>query len=491
MNKIKVSLQTVHEELFRRGNLQWLLYPHQRPIYNKIREVIASDDEDVNSYVIDCARQFGKSFIMFTIAVEECLRSPHHTIAYVAPLKSQVIEIVTEKTFRTVFAAAPPECIPKLDGSALVFQNGSRIRLAGTDNKNYANLRGGIAHQVLLDEAGFMAELSDGVLPSVTPMLKTTGGKIIFASTPPDSLDHDYQEILRDHDESGHISTYTIWDDKSLTEKQLNKIIQDCKGRDTTLFKREYECKRIVEEAKQVVPELSVEVAERILLKTIDYRRDPLLQFYHKYVVADWGGKDKTAILFGHYNYREKRVVIEDHLDLHGNEISASRIAKAIKDKTAELWPTEEYRKNIRYICDSNNVIVQNDMITNHNLPFTSTTKDRLAEQMVQKVRDWVYDDRIQFAPAAEFALKCAMNAWWAKGKNMFGRSKIYGHYDSLAALIYFIRNVDTSTDPIPRYLNVDPFENFIMPDNNSTLAKNNRNLTNIFNNPRKGISFK
>jgi len=489
MAKITLTKQQIKEELFHRGILRHLLYPHQRPIYDKIREVLASDDIDSNSYVIDCARQFGKSFIMFTIAVEECLREPYTTIAYIAPLKSQVIEIVTEATFRTIFADAPKELIPVLDGSALAFSNGSRIRLAGTDNKNYANLRGGKAHQVLLDEAGFMADLDIGVLPSVTPMLKTTGGKLIFASTPPENLDHPYQDILKDHEESGHISTYTIHDDKSLTEKQLNKIIQDCRGQDTTLFKREYECQRIAESSLQVIPELTHEVSLKILQKTREIV-DDLHQYYTKYVVVDWGGKDKTAVIFAYYDYRAKSVIVEDHLDLSGAEISSGRIAIAIKDKVKELWPTTEHRKDIRYICDSNNVLIQQEMINTYGLPFVSTSKSKLESQMVQKVRDWIFDERIEFLPAAEFVLRSAASAWWAKSRDKFARSKIYGHYDHCAALIYLIRNVDETSDPLPLIRNANIHTHFIDPLIQNKHTGQIGELQQIFN-PRKGMSFR
>ena len=66
---------------------------------------------------------------------------------------------------------------------------------------------------------------------------------------------------------------------------------------------------------------------------------DPLHCYWHKYVIADWGGKDFTAILFAHYNYQTKKVVIEDQLNLTGSKISSARIAQEIKDKTFELWP--------------------------------------------------------------------------------------------------------------------------------------------------------
>lgn len=488
MAKITATKLQVMHELFRRGELSWILYPHQRKVYDKIREVLASEDVEMNSYVIDCARQYGKSTIMFLISVEECLRYPNRTVVFCGPLKSQVNEIVDGNTFSVIFKNCPSNLIPKHQDSALVFENGSRIRLAGTDQKNYNNLRGGMAHTIFLDEAGFLSDLDTGVIPVVTPMTKTTNGKIIFASTPPDTLDHPYIEILREHDESGLISTFTIWDDKSLTEQQLQKIINQCKGRETTLFKREYECKRIVESSMQVIPELIEEMSERLKI-TKAYKEEDLLQYWQKYVVADTGVKDKTAVIFAHYNYRSKKVIVEAELDLQGHEYNTSRLATMIKEKVLELWPDMTYRKNIRYIADSNNLVVIQDLNVIYHLPFIGTTKGRL-DEMVQKVRDWVYDERILFAPEATEVLNCARFAIWAKNRNEFARSVKYGHYDALASLTYLIRNVDEVSDNVPMLLGKDPNTHFIHPILRPELVGQARELNDIFN-PRKGLSYR
>jgi hypothetical protein len=432
---------------------------------------------------------------MFLIAVETCLRHAKMTVVYVGPLKSQVNEIIEGNTFGVMFRTCPPSLIPKHDGSALVFANGSRIRLAGTDNRNYLNLRGGAAHLILLDEAGFMSDLEVGVLPTVEPMLKTTGGKVIYASTPPENVDHDYIDILRDHEEQGLISTYTIEDDLSVTPTELEAIVNRCKGRESTKFRREYLCQRVAESSVQVIPELTLQNCSRLLLSATSYQKmvdDPLLLYWKKYIVADWGGKDLTAILFAHYNYRLKWLIVDDHLSLVGHDISSGRIAQEIKDKVNELWPEPSYTKGAVYICDSNNILIQNDMINVHKLNFYSTTKERLKSQMVQKVRDWIYDDRIYFAPKAEYAMKSAAAAHWAKGdRDTFAKSKIYGHYDHLASLIYLVRNVDENTDPLPMLMGVDPYTHFIDP----TLQKipgvgDMRELHQMFN-PRKGLSFR
>lgn len=485
---VKTSRPEVLQELWRRGILHWMLRPHQKVIYDKVREVLASDDPMMNSYVIDCARQFGKSFIMFLIAVENCLAKPRTTVVYVGPLKSQVNEIINGHTFNVMFASCPSDLKPKYDGSTLQFPNNSRVRLAGTDNKNYSNLRGGAAHLVILDEAGFMSDLDIGVLPTVEPMTKTTGGKVIFASTPPDTLDHDYIQILRDHEEQHLISTFTIWDDKSLTPAQLQKIINQCRGRDTTKFKREYECQRIVESSLQVIPELTEEIALKLTL-TQDYTEDKLMQYWHKYIVVDTGVRDKTAVVFAHYNYHKKRLIVDATLDLQGSEYNTMKLSQMIKDKRDTLWPDPAYLKDLRYIADSNNLVVINDLNVIYKLPFVGTSKGRL-DEMVQKVRDWVYDGRLLFAPNAKEVLDCARYAIWAKSRTEFGRSAKYGHYDLLAALTYLVRNVDENKDPMPM-ATIDRTMFYVPPAIHPEIVKASQELAGIFYDPRKGLSYK
>jgi hypothetical protein len=487
VKKIQASRIDVQNELWRRGEISWILYPHQRPIYQKIREVLASDDPDSNSFVIDCSRQYGKSFTMFLVAVEDCIRNANWTIVFIAPLKSQVNEIINGKTFGTIFATCPKTLVPTMRDSALVFPNGSRIRLAGTDNHNYENLRGGAANTIFLDEAGFMSDLESGVLPTVEPMTKTTGGKVIYASTPPESLDHDYHEVLRYHEEAGLIATYTIWDDRSLTETQLQKIINQCRGRDTTKFKREFECQRIADSSRQILPNFTESRQAAALLPNNKHRQDQFYRYWDKYVVADWGGRDKTAIIFSTYNYRLKRHIVETHLDLNGEAITPSIIASQVKDKLQELGWDDEH--TIHYWCDNNNPLIQQAMNITYRLPFVATSKGRL-DGMVEKLKDWEYDDRIQYGPDAEFVLKCVASGNWTRSRDEFAKSRIYGHYDALAAMVYLIRNTDEIRDPVPRLQGVDPYTTFVDPLLNQELAAPARELQNIFN-PRRGLSFR
>lgn len=474
------------QELWSRGELSWKLYKHQKPIYNKIREVLASTDVEVNSHYLDISRQYGKSFTLFLTAVEECLRYKDHIVCYIAPMKSQALEIVTQRTFNTIFQDCPPNLMPKLSAKAeLEFPNGSRIRISGSDNKHYESLRGGPSNLNILDETGFMDNLLDGVLATTDPMLKTTKGKTLYASTPAATMDHDSEIVYKQHLELDAVTTFTIYDDKSMSDADIQREINKCQGAHTTKFKREYLCEHISDASKQVIGEYTKEKVIESLLPDTDYKLDPLYKYWKKLVVLDWGGIDKTAILFAHYNYHRRTVVIEDHLDLQGKDVHIGQIADSVLRKVEELWKPEEQTDGIAYWCDNNNVIATQDLNINYGIPFVRTSKGPL-EGMVQKVKVWVYENRIKYAPAAEFALKSAESAHWSPQRDKFAQSKVYGHYDHTAALVYLIRNIEEYKNPVPVLLGVGGTEYFVSPELRRESIAQNSQLSQVFKyNPR------
>jgi predicted Holliday junction resolvase-like endonuclease len=245
----------------------------------------------------------------------------------------------------------------------------------------------------------------------------------------------------------------------------------------------------VVEESMQVIPELTEEKAKRLLVDN-HYAKESLYIYWKKYVVIDTGMRDKSAVIFAHYNYQTKNVIIEKELDLQGSSYNTSKLADLIKQTVDELWHMNYDPKGIRYIGDNNNLIVLQDLNIIYKLPFVPTTKGTL-DQMVQKVRDWIYDERILFDRVAEDTLKCCRYAIWSKSRDEFARSARWGHYDALAALIYLIRNVEEFKNPIPELLGYNPRTQFIDPTEKHNVTKNRRELQTVFFNPRKGLSFK
>jgi hypothetical protein len=128
-------------------------------------------------------------------------------------------------------------------------------------------------------------------------------------------------------------------------------------------------------------------------------------------------------------------------------------LAAQLKAKEVALWgeSAEVYKR----IADNNNLIIINDLSVTYRMPFIPTNKEYL-EEMVNKVRVWVAQGKLIVHPRCKMLLGCLRHGIWNKHRNAFERSRTYGHYDHLAALVYLIRNVDTTTNPIPALYDMD-----------------------------------
>ena len=446
-----------------KGALKFLLRQHQLPIYNAIWACINDKDPAHVSHVVNCARQFGKSFTEFVVSVEFCIRTPNSTVLFVAPLKSQANEIIYGGTYSKIFATCPEHCKPSLKGDELHFPNGSRIRMGGTDNRRYEDLRGGAAHLIILDEAGFMANLEDGVIPALQPMLDSTNGKTIYSSTPPAQLDHPYVEIYRHHRDIGHISTFTIFDNVSKTEEELLKIFAttgSTKDKYSTRFKREYLVEFITEDSVVIARDFDEAHIQEV-------EPDEYMQYWHRYIALDPGVVDMTAVLFGYYNHHDAQLVVEDEFYINGPELNTELLSGLIKDKMNTLWGDI---KPYRMVADNNNLHLIQDLGKLYNLPFFGTTKTRLetknnqAEGMVNKLNTWFRQGKIAIHPRCEMLIGSLKYGTWKTVNNtrQFNSSKKYGHFDAIAALVYMVRNIDIHTNPVPRTHKYDPYNQYL-----------------------------
>lgn len=471
-----------------KGALKFLLRPHQFPIYDAIWSCLNDTDPTHVSHVVNCARQFGKSFTEMTVAVEFCIRFPKSTVLFVAPLKSQAKEIVNGGTYFRIFETCPSDLRPSVDGDTFVFPNGSRIRLGGTDSRNYENLRGGAAHLLILDEAGFMANLDDGVIPALQPMLDSTNGKTIYSSTPPPTLDHPYVEIYRHHRDIEHISSFTIFDNISKSEKDLLKVFTETGStpeKYSTRFRREYMCEFVTEDTVIIARDWDEQYIAEIV-------PDEYRQYWHNYISMDPGVVDMTAVLFGYYNHNESQLVIEDEFYINGPELNTKLLSDMIKEHRDNLWGVIPV---YRMIADNNNLHLIQDLGKLYGLPFQGTTKTRLetkgnqSEGMVNKLNTWFREGRIIIHPRCEMLIGSLRYGTWKQvgETRQFASSKKYGHFDALAALIYMVRNVDVYSNPVPKTHRFDPHTMFMEQATYTAPSVNLQNFASALQ-PRKSL---
>ena len=130
--------------------------------------------------VVFSGRRFGKTRMLLTAALEQALVKPGSAIYYLAPSRKQAKDI----SWRAIKETVPLAWVRKTMESTLTIElhNGSRMMLGGLD---YADsLRGQSADLLLLDEFAYASDLQSNWEAALLPMLSTTDGGAVFASTP-------------------------------------------------------------------------------------------------------------------------------------------------------------------------------------------------------------------------------------------------------------------------------------------------------------------
>ena len=154
---------------------------------------------------------------------------------------------------------------------------------------------------------------------------------------------------------------------------------------------------------------------------------------------------DKTACLFARYLFKEAKAYVERELVLEKPNFTTERLAGDIKRICKELG----YQKIYRAAADNNNPILIADLNSLHSLNFFPTLKDDL-EAQVNDLRLWVGSGRLVVHPRCKELIGCLKYGVWNDKRTAFEHSKNFGHFDALAALMYLVRNIDRTYNPIP-----------------------------------------
>ncbi len=397
--------------------------------------------------VIGCSRQLGKTYFLATLAIEECLRKPNIIVKMIAPTRMEVKRNISPK-IREITEDCPEDIKPVYSSQDYVFRfkNGSQIQLAGTDNGHAESIRGTAAHLCLIDEAGFCSNLDYVVKSILLPTTTTTDGKIVMASTPSKAPDHDFIQFMKAAELEDRFIKKTIYDNPRLKQEQIDELAAASGGYESIDFKREYLVEIITSEDDAVVPEFNADLKSKIVT---ELERPP---YFDTYVSMDIGVTDLTGVLFGYYDFRLAKLVIEDEIVLQGRKMLTDNLAAMIKEKEAKLWfnkYTGEPRPVFLRIADNNNGILINDLGTKHDLNFVKTDKDN-KEAQLNNMRMLLRSERVIINPRCRNLIYHLESGIWAKDRKTYARSADKGHYDLIDALCYLCRNVNFNKNPYP-----------------------------------------
>jgi hypothetical protein len=260
----------------------------------------------------------------------------------------------------------------------------------------------------------------------------------------------------------GNYARRTIDQNEHLTEGARAKLIKELGGRDSTQARRELWCEWVVDSELAIIPEYT-EAMDAALAGT-----EPPPPTYERPTVAmDVGFADFHFITFGYYNFRLARLIIQAEAVLQ--RATTDKIAYAVAATEAQLWGMAPPPKMLARHPDLAGLVTPQprtlsapyrwsdtdlrliaDLNEEHALAFSPTAKDDL-EAQVNRVRLDVKERKLWVSPKCkELRTQLLTGVWKEKGAREFARTKRHGHFDGVASLIYFTRNVNRYENPYP-----------------------------------------
>jgi hypothetical protein len=431
-------------------------------------------------WVNNCSRRLGKSFKKCLQGIEVCLQIPEGQARLIAPTQ-KMLRNITLPIIRTIIRDAPADVRPvwkQIDSLWFFPSTRAELHVAGANNNHEDDSRGVAAHWIGIDEAGFIDRLQYLVADVLMPQLLTTRqdtngqfGKLSLSSTPPPTPAHEFVDMAQAAQLVKAYSEYDIFQSGyspeiiELFRKEANGPAWKPGDPDSTTWLREYLCKFVVDKNLAIVPEWNdTYIAE--------WPRSDFFRFYHLYNGMDLGVSDFTVCLFGYYDFKAARLVIEDEVVMRGPQMTTPLLAAAIKARRTALWPKVEadgtllHRDIYRAVADNDNPLLLNDLAALHGVYFQPVVKDSL-HAMVNAIRILIGSGRLVVHPRCAHLTGCLRYGVWEdlKRRKWFnsGPDK-FGHFDALAALMYLIRNLDEQTNPVPDTLGLNDATHFIAP---------------------------
>lgn len=459
--KSQVSVLEAKHELWRRGVLSYKLDSNQKALYTLFHD----SNHSIQTWLL--ARRSGKTFTLIILGFEACLRNPRTIVKFVAPTRLQVQTII-RPIIQQITEDCPLDLIPEFKTQDFIyyFPNGSEFQLAGSESGNAEKLRGGNSNIAIIDEAQDVSGLDNVIQSILLPTTLTTKGKILLAGTPPKETDHTFVNYIEDAQTKGSLIKRTIYDNPRINAEDIERILSQYPLREKDeRFRREFLCEIIKDATISVVPEFTDALEKEIV------REWPKPPFFDSYVSMDLGAVDLTALIFGYYDFRANKIVIEDELvvDFSQKDMGIGKLTDLIKQKEEQLWTnyiTNEIQKPYLRVSDINPIVTQEIAIKSNSQVFFTNTKKDDKEAAINNMRALLGGRKIIIHPRCKHLIRHLQNVKWASAKNKkdFGRSPDNGHYDFVDALIYLCRSIVFSKNPYPVGYDLGGSKDFFVP---------------------------
>lgn len=480
----------ITELLWRKGSLSWKLNSAQK----ELTDFFHNSKERI--VVVAMTRQIGKTFTAVSLALEYALQNPNTEIKYCCGNAKTALK-ATRSNLLKIIEDCPKELKPTYDRTlgCYKFKNGSLLHLEGLDSGKADDLRGTAAKLIVIDEAGFINDLTYALYSVLFPMTNTTKGKFLIISTPPRSAGHDFDKVVQTARGAGafyELNAYKylalVKDDPSFFKDRytLDAVEENKKNMPENAFNREILCQFIRDEETVVIPEFTEERKYKIVKDWVRPKQ------YDAYVSMDLGMTDLTAILFAYYDFVNNKLVIEDELEVNSKKLNSDYLGSEIVKIEARLWTDDLgfQTEPLKRVCDINEQIARVDLNRRYNLQFVSAKKDD-KDAGINMLRVKIQNEEIIINPRCKKLIFHLENATWNKKRTSFERTPTAGHYDFVDAMLYLIRAVKYNKNPFgtPSVDTTNMSRNFRAESDNKNIQALEKMFSHRFT-PKKPFKF-
>jgi|688.fasta_scaffold02085_21 hypothetical protein len=419
----------VHE-LFRRGELHFMLHDGQRKIARTI------EGSGSKEFLVLCSRQFGKSFFGLVYALTYLQKNPR-TKAYIfAGTNKDAMDIVNDN-LSVIQRLAPQGWLLRHKTERRWFlTNESQLRIGSLEEPDAT--RGRNCNLVLIEE-GAAACSSDqfryAISSVIGPMLlRSKSWRMVHITTPSKDLNHSvHADLIPKLALQGALARFTIHDNPQLTAEQIKE------ARDRCLTEEDWRREYLVELVRSTVLTVVPEFEPRHVVQEIK-----IPDRAHWTLSLDQGGiKDKHGILIGYYDFAKAKHVIVDELLLPVN--TASKDLVPMVHKLIEQVP-QDHEHSI--VADTPGQ-VRVDLANLGLYAFSPKKKQGSFEAGVNYTRTIFKKDEIEIHERCVNLIAALNYGQFNKTRTDFARTEALGHCDMIAALIYFLRHQRTD-NPYP-----------------------------------------
>lgn len=465
--KIKPTKEQVIRELWHRGRHSLVILSEAQ---KRIQEVFEQKLDP--TFVVECSRQLGKTYWACFLADFVARANPGCQIRLGTAFEVDIESIIVPN-YKNVLLSCPESLWPKYKRGKYTYPNGAQVLFVGLD-KNPNKLRGNRILLIIIEEAGFVdSEKLQYVLDSVIAgaQLREPNARTVLVSTPPEEgQDHYFCTVADQMALVGSYIKITI-DESGLPEDAIRAFEKKLGGRHTVAFRREGLCERILDKSRALVEEWRDDFVQAI-------QPDEYFQYYHKLVGQDLGRTDHTALIYGYYDFKRAALIVTDESTMDGPAWTTETLKAEIAEKERGSFGD---CKVFRRVSDNNNPHLIQDLASIHDVHFMAVTKDSSLEQMVNRVREWVHSGRIIIHPRCKMLHGCMKYGVWDKNRKEFARSKVYGHYDHFAALMYLLIHTPVASNPIPATHGFENHRSWLGGIKNLPPSKNAETIQKLF----------